>query len=69
MKLAGIKNLKVHDLRHDYASVALTKVGLTLPQVGKLLGHANPVTTDRYAHLIDEGAAGMAKSVADQLGL
>lgn len=69
MKLAGIKNLKVHDLRHDYASVALTKVGLTLPQVGKLLGHASPVTTDRYAHLIDEGAAGMAKSVADQLGL
>lgn len=69
MTLARIKNLKVHDLRHDYASVALTKVGLTLSQVGKLLGHASPVTTDRYAHLIDDGAAGMASSVADQLGL
>lgn len=68
MTLAKIKNLKVHDLRHDYASVALTKVGLTLPQVGKLLGHASPVTTDRYAHLIDQGAKEMAKSVAAKLG-
>jgi integrase len=69
MEIAKIVNLKAHDLRHDYASVALTKVGLTLPQVGKLLGHASPTTTNRYAHLIDEGAATMAESVADQLGL
>ena len=49
--------------------MAITKAGLTLSRVGKLFGHASPVTTNRYAHLIDEGAAGMAKSVADQLGL
>lgn len=69
MKKAEIKNLKVHDLRHNFASVAITKAGLTLPQVGHLLGHASPVTTDRYAHLIDEGARDMAKSVAEKLGL
>lgn len=69
MTLAKIKNLRVHDLRHNFASVAITKSGLTLPQVGHLLGHASPVTTSRYAHLVDEGAQGMAKSVADQLGL
>lgn len=69
MVIAKIKNLKVHDLRHDYASVALTKAGLTLPQVGRLLGHASPATTDRYAHLTDDGARDMAKRVADQLSL
>lgn len=66
MEKAAIKNLKVHDLRHNFASVALTKAGLTLPQVGSLLGHASPVTTARYAHLIDEGARRMAISVAEQ---
>lgn len=64
---AGITNLKVHDLRHNFASVALTKAGLTLPQVGQLLGHACPSTTARYAHLINEGAKQMAAAVADQL--
>lgn len=68
-KKAGIQDLKVHDLRHNWASVAITKAGLTLPQVGSLLGHASPVTTARYAHLVDYGARSMAKSVADQLGL
>lgn len=68
-KKAGIQDLKVHDLRHNWASVAITKAGLTLPQVGSLLGHASPVTTARYAHLVDQGARSMAASVADQLGL
>jgi len=68
MKKAQIKNLKVHDLRHNFASIAITQAGLTLPQVGSLLGHASPVTTSRYAHLIDEGAKDMAKSVADKMG-
>jgi integrase len=69
MVIAKIKNLKVHDLRHDYASVALTKAGLTLPQVGRLLGHASPTTTDRYAHLTDDGARDMVKRVADQISV
>jgi integrase len=67
MRIAGISNLKVHDLRHHWASVAITKVGLTLPQVGSLLGHASPVTTSRYAHLLEDGAQAMARAVADHL--
>ena len=38
--------------------------GLTLPQIGGLLGHASPLTTARYAHLMDEAAAAMAAQVA-----
>ena len=69
MELSGLKNLKVHDLRHNFASVAITKVGLTLPQVASLLGHASPATSSRYAHLIEEDARAMAGLVADQVGL
>ncbi len=68
MRMAEIKNLKVHDLRHNWASVAITKVGLTLPQVGNLLGHASPLTTSRYAHLLEDGAKEMAEAVADHIG-
>lgn len=61
---AKITNLRVHDLRHSFASYAITKAGLTLPQLGGLLGHASPQTTARYAHLVDEAAAAMAAQVA-----
>ncbi len=61
---AGISNLRPHDARHSWASYAITEAGLTLPQVGALLGHASPQTTARYAHLVDEAAAGMAARVA-----
>ena len=40
----------LHDLRHSFASFGAGG-GLGLPIVGKLLGHANAVTTARYAHL------------------
>jgi integrase len=49
-KAAGITNLRVHDLRHSYAS-ELVSGGATLPLIGALLGHSNPNTTNRYAHL------------------
>lgn len=64
IKAAGINNLRPHDARHSWASWAITKAGLTLPQVGGLLGHASPQTTARYAHLLDEAAAAMAAQVA-----
>jgi len=60
---AKLNDLLVHDLRHSYASVAVS-AGLTLPQIGGLLGHASPLTTARYAHLMDEAAAAMAAQVA-----
>ena len=49
-KGAGLKEVRLHDLRHSYASVGLT-VGQSLSIVGKLMGHTQPATTNRYAHL------------------
>jgi integrase len=59
---AKIADLLVHDLRHHYASMAVS-AGLTLNQIGGLLGHASPLTTARYAHLVDEAAAAAASKV------
>lgn len=67
LEAAQITNLRVHDLRHSYASFAISKAHLTLPEVGGLLGHASPQTTGRYTHLIDKAAAVMAAKVAAQI--
>jgi integrase len=48
-KSARINGLRVHDLRHGFAS-ELVSSGASLPLVGSLLGHSSPVTTSRYAH-------------------
>jgi integrase len=50
---AGINGARVHDLRHTYASV-LASSGHGLKIIGELLGHTQPSTTDRYAHLFDD---------------
>ena len=47
---AGLDDLRMHDLRHSFASVAAAS-GLSLPIIGRLLGHAKAATTERYAHL------------------
>jgi integrase len=52
-KAAGIVGLRTHDLRHSFAS-QLASGGASLPLIGALLGHSNPKTTDRYAHLFDD---------------
>jgi integrase len=52
-KAVNIPDVRLHDLRHTYASV-LASAGLSLPVIGALLGHATPVTTHRYAHLFDD---------------
>lgn len=49
-KQAGLTGLRLHDLRHSFASVGAGS-GLGLPIIGKLLGHSNSKTTERYAHL------------------
>ena len=51
---AGLPGLRLHDLRHSYASFALRR-GEAVPTIGRLLGHRDPTTTLRYTHL-DEGA-------------
>jgi integrase len=52
-RTAKIKGLRLHDLRHSYAS-QLVSSGFSLPVIGALLGHSQPATTARYAHLFDE---------------
>ena len=52
-KVAAIKGLRVHDLRHSFAS-SLAGAGFSLPIIGALLGHTQPSTTQRYAHLADD---------------
>jgi integrase len=52
-KAAKLGGVRLHDLRHTYASV-LASAGLSLPVIGALLGHATPVTTHRYAHLFSD---------------
>jgi len=51
--VAGLGNLRVHDLRHTFAS-HLVSSGVSLPIVGRLLGHTQPQTTQRYSHFADD---------------
>lgn len=62
-KQAGLDNVRLHDLRHTYASVAVG-LGEGLPIIGKLLGHSQPATTHRYAHL----AADPLKAANERVG-
>lgn len=52
---AGLPGLRLHDLRHSFASVGVAS-GMGLPIVGKLLGHASPSTTARYAHIAEDAS-------------
>ena len=47
---AGLQGLRIHDLRHNFASFGASG-GMGLPIIGRLLGHSQPATTARYAHL------------------
>ena len=49
-KAAGLDDVRLHDLRHSFASVGVAG-GLSLPIIGALLGHKHATTTARYAHL------------------
>ena len=49
-KAAGLDDVRLHDLRHSFASVGAAG-GLSLPVIGALLGHKPATTTARYAHL------------------
>lgn len=52
-RAADLPNVRLHDLRHSFASVAAASKG-SLPMIGRLLGHAHTRTTARYAHLTDD---------------
>ena len=63
---ADLKNYRIHDNRHTHAS-HLVSSGLSLVVVGRLLGHTNPITTQRYAHLADEPLREAAEVIATKL--
>ena len=67
---AGLDDVRIHDLRHSFASRALA-LGESLPMIGKLLGHNQVETTARYAHLardtVHESAARVAQTLATDL--
>jgi len=63
---AGLKNVRIHDLRHTFASTAVAS-GQGLPMIGKLLGHTQVQTTARYAHLAAEPVRIAADAVAYNL--
>jgi integrase len=63
---AKLADVRLHDLRHTFASMALSS-GASLPLIGKLLGHTQPATTARYAHLARDAAAELNDHVGDRL--
>ena len=52
-RLAGLEDVRIHDCRHTLASHAVMS-GIDLYTVGRLLGHTNIASTERYAHLADD---------------
>ena len=63
---ADLADVRLHDLRHSFASRALA-LGESLPMIGRLLGHAQVQTTARYAHLAKESVKASAERVADSI--
>ena len=63
---AGIPDVRIHDLRHSYASGGLL-VGEGLTMIGKLLGHNKVETTSRYAHLADDPLKAAANRIATRI--
>jgi len=63
---AGLKDVRIHDLRHTYASVAVA-AGQGLPMIGKLLGHSQVQTTARYAHLAGDPVRAAANDVSEAI--
>ena len=60
---AELEDVRLHDLRHSFASVAVAS-GDSLPVIGALLGHTQPATTARYAHLSDDPLQAAANRTA-----
>ena len=66
-KRAGLDDVRIHDLRHSFASRALA-LGESLPMIGKLLGHTQVQTTARYAHLARDSVKASASRIASSIG-
>lgn len=71
LQAAGIEHMRLHDLRHSFASLAAI-AGISLFKIQKLLNHASSVTTQRYAHLSDDtlrDASALIGSIVSQATL
>ena len=65
-KSIGIDDVRIHDIRHTLASQAVSS-GASLPLIGKLLGHSEPATTARYAHLYDDPQRALISKVSKEI--
>ncbi|QPC95277.1 tyrosine-type recombinase/integrase [Mesorhizobium sp. INR15] len=65
---AGLADVHLHDLRHTFASVGAGD-GMSLLTIGKLLGHADAATTQRYAHLHVDPTRAAANAIADKIAV
>ncbi len=65
-KDAGLEDVRLHDLRHAFASVAASS-GMGLPIIGKMLGHSQAGNHARYAHLASDPVKAAAAAVAGKI--
>ena len=65
---AGVPDLRIHDLRHGFASAGAEE-GMSLPMIGALLGHKSPATTARYTHLVGDPLRQAAEQVSRRISL
>jgi integrase len=65
-KQADLENVRIHDLRHSFASIGAAS-GLSLPIIGALLGHTQTQTTARYAHLIGDPLKEAANLIGEKI--
>lgn len=63
---ADLKDVRIHDLRHTAASIAVGQ-GVALPVIGRLLGHSQTQTTARYAHVDADPALSAANLIGEAL--
>ena len=65
-KAANLDGVRIHDLRHSFASAAVSG-GMSLPILGALMGHLDVKTTNRYAHLSDDPLRDAAEQVGSKI--
>lgn len=67
-KRAGMDDLRIHELRHSFASAGLAG-GEGLVLIGKLLGRSHISTTSRYAHLADDPLKAAADRISERVAM
>lgn len=65
-KVARLRGVRIHDLRHSFASVGVNG-GTSLPIIGKLLGHAKSSTTEKYSHLAADPVRAINEAMGSQI--